>query len=347
MKDQLQEYKKAITIGKLGFWEWNALTNTTYWSDEKFKLFGYKPHEFELTFENAFNTVHPDDVSMILALLEEKMPIYDQFDYEYRGIHKQGHIINIWVRVEVIRDHNGKAIGVSGTSQDITDRKKLEEEIRHINSSLENQIVERTKELQTKAFENELLLKEMHHRVKNNLQIISSILRLQKDYIKDDLSITTIDDCISRIISMAIIHESLYASDNLSNIDVKLYFKQLMHHHLADQPKIKDNLTLPNVQLHVGKMLPLGMIINELISNSIKHAFAKEKNPEISLFISNTNNNLYVEYADNGAGFNIENYKTKPSFGMDLIHTLSTDLDSELKFHKSGKGVKVDFSIAI
>jgi len=83
--------------------------------------------------------MYPDDILGVLQLLQEKMPIYNEFDYEYRGIHKQGMIINIWVRVEVIRDNEGNAIGVSGISQDITERKKLEEEIRSINSSLEHQ----------------------------------------------------------------------------------------------------------------------------------------------------------------------------------------------------------------
>lgn len=347
MKEQIKEYKKTLTIGKLGFWEWDAITNKTYWGDEKFQLFGYEPQEFEVTFEKAFSTVHPDDAPMIMALLAKKMPLYDQFEYEYRGIHKLGHQINVWVRVEVIRDKKGNAIGISGTSQDITERKKLEEEILKINSSLESQIVERTKELKSKAYENELLLKEMHHRVKNNLQIISSILRLQKDYLKDKLSIATLDDCISRIISMAIIHESIYSSDNLASIDLKLYFQQLMHHHLNDQPNIKDTLDLPNVQLNICKMLPLGMIINELISNSIKHAFVQEKNPEIILNIKSKNNYLYVEYTDNGIGFNSNNYKKKPSFGMDLIHTLSDDLGSELKFQKPEKGTKVEFAVAM
>lgn len=347
MLNQLTEYKKALTIGKLGFWEWDAITNKTYWGDEKFQLFGYEPQEFEVTFEKAFSTVLPEDVPMIMTLLQEKMPTHNQFDYEYRGIHKNGNIINVWVRVEVIRNEKGEAIGISGTSQDITVRKKLEEENKQINANLENIVVQRTKELQQKVLENEMLVKEMHHRVKNNLQIMSSILRLQKDYLKDELAITALDECVSRIKSMALIHESLYSKNNLSKIDAKLYFDQLMNHHLGNNSTIKATLNLPTIELQIEKMLPLGMIVNELILNSVKHAFSNQLNPEIILNITPLENVLDVEYLDNGIGFDPTNIKSKPSFGMDLIHTLSTDLDSELKFHKQNKGFKLNFSITI
>lgn len=347
MPESLNKYKKALTIGKLGFWEWSALSNKTHWGDEKFKIFGYEPQEFEVTFEKAFSTVHPEDIPVITALLQEKMPTHKQFDYEYRGIHKDGHIINIWVRVEVIRDEVGKAIGLSGISQDITGRKKLEAEVLEVNSSLENLVSERTKDLKNKVQENELLLKEMHHRVKNNLQIISSILRLQKDYLEDEQAISSLEMCISRIKSMALIHESLYAKDNLARIELKLYFQQLMKYHLSAEEGVKEALDLPEIKLEIGKMLPLGMIVNELISNSLKHAFVAEQHPEISLSVKNNNNVLDIYYCDNGSGFNIFETRPKPSFGLDLIHTLLEDLDSEAQFPKSTKGFCVNFKVSL
>lgn len=347
MNGPVSEYKKALTIGKIGFWEWNAITNVTYWADETFKIFGYEPQEFEVTFEKAFSTMFPDDIPYVMALLQEKMPSHSEFNYEYRGIHKQDHLINIWVQVEVVRDREGKAIGLTGISQDITDRKKLEEEIKSINSSLENQVAQRTKDLKNKVKENELLLKEMHHRVKNNLQVISSILRLQKDYLNDTFAITSLEECISRIKSMSLIHESLYARDNLSSIDLKLYFEQLMEYHLDDDSEIKKTLDLADIKLEIGKMLPLGMIINELISNSVKHAFINEGNPEIGLTINNNNNILKIKYIDNGIGFANYEKKQKPSFGLNLIETLLSDLDSEFNFETSKTGFELNFSVAI
>ncbi len=345
MQEQLQKYKKSLSIGKMGFWTWDAITNETVWGDEKFMIFGYEPQEFEVTFEKAFSTMYPDDIPSVMALLQEKMPTHQQFDYEYRGITKQKEIIHVWVRVDVIRDEEGTAIGLSGISQNVTERKKLEQEILSINLSLENKVAQRTSDLKMKMSENELLLKEMHHRVKNNLQVISSILRLQKDYLEDEFAITSLEECISRIKSMALIHESLYARDNLSSIDLKIYFEQLMDYHLSGNSLIKYKLHLPNVKLEIGKMLPLGMIVNELISNSIKHAFNNVENPEIILKIENENNLLSLDFCDNGVGFNFNEKREKPSFGMDLMQTLLEDLNSEMKFKKAENGFHASFSM--
>ena len=347
MQESFNEYKKALTIGKLGFWEWDITANKVYWSDEKFTLLGFEPQEFEVNLEVALSKMHPDDVPYVMQTLQEKMPVHNEFDYEYRGLHRSGQYLNMWAKVEVKRDKDGNATGVYGTNQDITERKKLEEEIKLINASLENQVAERTKDLQIKIQENELLLKEMHHRVKNNLQIISSILRLQKDYLDDEFAITSLEECISRIKSMALIHESLYSNNNLASIDLKNYFEKLMQYHLNGDDKIKDKLALIDYKLEIGKMLPLGMIINELISNSIKHAFANEIDPEISLTVKNGNSVLKVQYEDNGKGFNVFEPRDKPSFGMDLINTLLEDLESEPVFTNDQKGFCINFEIKV
>lgn len=342
MDDELLRYKKSLISGKLGFWEWNAISNKTYWSDEKYILFGYNPQEFEVTFENAFESVHKDDVAMILATLEEKMPICEEFDYEYRGIQKSGNIINVWVKVEVIRNEKGEPIGVYGISQDISDRKKLEFDIININASLEKLVEERTRELQLKINENNLLLKEMHHRVKNNLQVMSSILSLQKNYFTDENLKRALDQSVARIKTMALIHESLYSKNNLEQINVKIYFEQLFSYHLADLHKIDIVLKLPNIFLSIDKMMPLGMIINELISNSIKHAFGNESMPQIEFIISETEHEIGVFYSDNGSGYKAD---TTHSFGMDLITTLIDDMGTTLQFQNQSKGFGIMFNL--
>ena len=343
MDSELNKYRKSLITGKLGFWSWDAVSNKTSWGDEKFILFGYEPQEFEVTFEKAFESVHKDDVAMILSTMEEKMPVCDDFDYEYRGIQKSGNIINVWVKVEVLRNDKGEAIGVNGISQDITPRKKLELDIIEMNSSLEAKVEERTEELQLKVSENTLLLKEMHHRVKNNLQVMSSILSLQKNYFDDDKLKRVLDQSVSRIKTMALIHESLYSKNNLERINAKIYFEQLFSYHLDDFPDVNTNLQLPSIFLSIEKMMPLGMIINELISNSIKHAFEKERNPKIEFLINEKESGLAVLYSDNGSGYkaNVQN-----SFGMDLINTLIEDLETTLIIQDQAKGYGVGFNIA-
>jgi len=104
---------------------------------------------------------------------------------------------------------------------------------------------------------------------------------------------------------------------------------------------------LADIKLEIGKMLPLGMIVNELISNSVKHAFSTEKNPEIFLSINKKDEALHVNYSDNGSGFTTNDIKSEPSFGMDLIKTLISDLESEFNFKSSEKGFNVNFSIMV
>ena len=342
MEKELNTYKKALTYGKLGVWSWDAISNKTSWGDEKFILFGYEPQEFEVTFEKAFKSVHADDVSTVMSTIEKKMLTCDNFDYEYRGIQKSGNIINVWVKVEVLRNDLGEAIGLNGISQDITGRKKLELDIIEMNSTLERKVEERTQELQNKISENILLLKEMHHRVKNNLQVMSSILSLQKNYFNDDLLKKVLDQSISRIKTMALIHESLYSKNNLEKINLKIYFEQLFSYHLDNLPSVTLDLKLPNISLSIEKMMPLGMIINELISNSLKHAFEKERNPKITFLIRENKSELTVLYSDNGSGYAND---VKNSFGLDLINTLIQDLETTLNIKNQTKGHQVSFNI--
>jgi two-component sensor histidine kinase len=141
---------------------------------------------------------------------------------------------------------------------------------------------------------------------------------------------------------MALIHESLYSMNNLEKINVKIYFEQLFSYHLDDFPDVNVDLALPSVSLSIDKMMPLSMIINELISNSIKHAFEKEPNPKINFLIREHKNELSVLYSDNGSGYGKD---VKNSFGMDLINTLIEDLETTLSKQNQAKGIQVGFTI--
>jgi len=341
----IQQYKRALELAQMAIWNWDVATNLTYWCDEKYQLFGYQPNEFELTMENAFKTVHPDDVQPIYKTLEENLPINDFFEYEYRGIKKDGSIINMWVRVNVERDQNGNAIKVHGISQDITQRKKLESKVLLMNQDLESIVLERTKSLEKKNNENILLVKEMHHRVKNNLQIISSLLSLQQRFIDDKAAKHVLINRNKRIQSIALIHDSLYKQDNLTEIDVKKYVENLFELHFSEDKNVKTTIACSDFNLPIDKMVPIGIILNELISNSVKHGFGdlqtlnNQAKGEISITFCNEDL-LCIDYNDNGKGFNMENVNKSNSFGLDLIDTLTQDLDAKIKYKSApGKGM--------
>ena len=151
--------------------------------------------------------------------------------------------------------------------QDVTERKDAEE---RINASLE---------------EKEVLLKEIHHRVKNNLQIISSLLHLQSEKVEDTTFLKAFDDSQHRIRSMALIHEELYESADLARIDFVGYVRRLTNHLFEsfgiDQQRISLAIEIDGVLLTIDKAIPLGLIINELVSNSLKYGFGDSRKGRI------------------------------------------------------------------
>lgn len=191
--------------------------------------------------------------------------------------------------------------------------------------------------------EKETLLKEIHHRVKNNLQIISSLLKLHAANSKDAKFSALVEDSQNRIVSMALIHEMLYSNSNLSSINLLDYieslFDKLKNTYGMSSVKLKTKIS-QKLAIEIDKMIPIGLILNEVISNSLKYAF-KNKKGEISIIL---NKNI-LTISDNGVGipneFSITN---SSSFGIQLIYLLSEQLEAETKIeNKNGTSVSIRF----
>lgn len=189
-------------------------------------------------------------------------------------------------------------------------------------------------ELNNTLKEKELLVREVHHRVKNNLQIISSLLNLQSRYINDDESIEALRESDNRVKSMSMVHEGLYCSKNLSNINFQTYLKnlitQLSISYGIDQDKIKINLEILNIKIAIDTAIPLGLLITEILTNSIKYAFPNGIG-KIDLLFSNEEDHYKMILRDNGIGMVIDN-ESKPveSLGLQLIKSLSQQLDAQM-----------------
>jgi len=191
-------------------------------------------------------------------------------------------------------------------------------------------------ELNESLKEKETLLQEVHHRVKNNLQIISSILNLQASYLKDEKSLKILTESQNRIKSMSFIHESLYINNNFRYIDFKDYIKSLTSNLIQSYSlrpdKVKFISQVSDVQLSLDQAIPCGLILNELISNSLKYAFPGDIRGEIALNISEKGNNVRLELSDNGIGipkdFDVEKSE---SLGLQLVFILVEQLDGNIE----------------
>lgn len=221
------------------------------------------------------------------------------------------------------------------------------------NAALESEITERKQaEEQIKASlkEKEVLLKEIHHRVKNNLQIISSLLKLQSRSIKDVQTLSMFNESQSRIRTMALIHENLYQSDDLSSINFTEYIHKLtanLFRSYEINSNINLNMNIEDIFLEIDTAVPCGLIINELISNSLKYAFPNNKIGEIRIdFYKDQKHNLNLIVGDNGVGFSQDvDWENLSTLGLQLVSNLVEQLDGTFLLNKeSGTEFKITFA---
>jgi len=181
----------------------------------------------------------------------------------------------------------------------------------------------------------DFLLREIHHRVKNNLQVISSLLSLQSRQIEDTNVQMAIKEGRSRVRSMALIHQNLYQNENLAGVNVAMYLKKLTNElfqtYNIDSDRIKLSMDIPEIELDVDTMVPFGLIINELVSNCLKHAFPDNKAGKINVTLKDMNDKLYLTVKDNGIGINPDVLNSSKSFGNKLLKAFTNKLNGTME----------------
>jgi PAS domain S-box-containing protein len=207
------------------------------------------------------------------------------------------------------------------------------------------------KQIQDSLREKEVLLREIHHRVKNNLQVISSLLDLQSQYIEDRATLEMFRESCNRVRSMALVHEKLYQSKDCAKINFAEYIENLISYlfqaYGVNLDTIRLELNIDEVTLNINTAIPCGLIVSELVSNALKHAFPHNRKGTISVALySELENSFTLLVRDNGVGFpqplNISSFKT---LGLQLVNVLTNQLDGTLEIAlNSGTEVKVRFS---
>lgn len=206
------------------------------------------------------------------------------------------------------------------------------------------------KEIKSSLKEKEVLLKEIHHRVKNNMQIISSLLNLQTKYVADDkLAVDVLKESQNRVKSMAMIHEKLYQSNDISHIKFDDYIESivsdLFYSYNIDKTQIKPFLSVEDVKLNIETAVPCGLIINELVSNILKHAFNGVSTGKIKISLKGNDDKYFLNISDNGIGFPEDiDFKNTNSLGMQLVNNLVDQIDGDITLNMSqGTEFKITF----
>ncbi|MDF5711061.1 MAG: PAS domain S-box protein [Nostoc sp. S4] len=290
-------------------------------------IFGYTLQELQLlTFQDI---THPDDLETDLKYVDQILADRIQtYSIEKRYFRKDTSIVWVNLTVALMRESSKEPKYFISVIEDISDRKHSQEQIK------------------ASLLEKEVLLKEIYHRVKNNLQVISSLLNLQSAYIKDKDDLAIFQQTQQRIASIALIHEKLYQSQDLARINFGEYIRDLVASLFTAYEVNEDTITVSinideGVLLGLDTAIPCSLIIHELVSNSLKYAFPADKHGLICIELhQNNDNNFILRVSDDGIGLpsNFDLQKVA-SLGLQLVDALTSQLGGTLKI-KGEMGVE-------
>jgi PAS domain S-box-containing protein len=258
---------------------------------------------------------------------------------------KDGSLVDVSLTISPIRDRTGAIIGASKIMRDITERKRYVEQLRSLNVELEARILARNAELR----ERDALLQEIHHRVKNNLQVISSLINMQVRTLRDNSTRAALQQCRSRVETMAQIHEMLYQSKDYSNVPFCKYAKELTTRVLSASGLSPEEVTIrydmQDISLGVDKAIPCALILNELLSNALKHAFPKGAGAIYIELRQLPEAHILLCVSDDGIGIpsGFDPLRSS-SLGMQLVVTLAEQLDGRLEIDAApGAAFRITF----
>ncbi|MCP4687212.1 MAG: PAS domain S-box protein [Desulfobacterales bacterium] len=302
-----------------------------FFNDVVVKMTGYRPGELrEGEVCSIEPYIHPGDRDQVVTEVKRAITGKAAFEVGYRFIHKDGGVRHFLERGKPIFDADGALLSIDGMIFDITERKRMEERVK---ASLR---------------EKEVLLQEIHHRVKNNLAIVSSLLGFQAETSRDERVRVAFRESRGRIRTMARIHEHLYRSTGLARIDMAEYIREVAVHLVRSYGvnHITLRMDVADVELDMERAMPCGLIVNELVSNALKHAFppgrrSSGKQPckiRVGLRMDD-DGRCMLTVSDNGvglpAGFQIERVGDA-SLGLRLVNLLSRQLEGDLRVDGEG-----------
>ncbi|MCX5814479.1 MAG: PAS domain S-box protein [Proteobacteria bacterium] len=289
------------------------------------RILGYEsPEELISTITDIGSQIYvcPEDRAGALELLR-KDGFFKNFEVQNRQ--KDGNIIWVMANIHVVRDDQGKVLYYEGTIRDITDRKLAEDKIKTLLS------------------QKELILREVHHRIKNNMNVIMSLFSLQSSTLKDPAVISSLEDARSRVQSMMILYDKLYRSTDFRAISAKEYLTSLVDEIVMNFPNRISITVEKQIDDHIlsAKILsPIGIILNELLTNAMKHAFIERENGILGISLLIKDNHATIIVQDNGTGIPESiDIATSTGFGLQLVDILTEQLEGTVRIERE-KGTR-------
>jgi two-component sensor histidine kinase len=339
--------EQANKVAKMGAWSFDLISNELVWSDVTKEIhevgMDYKP-----VIEEGINFykegIHRDTMSRIVT---DAIQNGGPWDEELIIVTANGN--EKWVRAMGQPEFkDGACIRLYGSFQDITERKQNEVELQKYRHQLEEVVEERTKELTKSLAEKEVLLKEVHHRVKNNMAMVSAFIQLQMNGADDVYSLGALGACESRIQAMSMVHKRLYQSDDFTSIDMKILFDEISGalFKKSDFDNIELDIQANDISLEMDAAIPCAMIINELLSNSLKYAFKDGQPGKISVCMDVIKGGMYcLCVSDTGVGLSEDIFMGEAdTLGLQLVNVFVDQLSGELEVHqKDGVTFKIVF----
>ena len=331
LRDSEAIYRSIGESIDYGVWICSADGMNTYASKNFLNLLG-------ITQEQCSNFgwidfLPPDDIERTVAEWKECVRTESKWDYELRFRGADGRWHDVLARWVPVRNRHGKIVSWSGINLDISRIKRAEEQIK------------------ASLVEKEVLLKEVHHRVKNNLQVISSLLSLQAGTLPDDQSQDVFDDVIDRVRTMALVHEKLYQTENLARLDFSDYASSLLAylwnaHGAVTGGRVRLKISVPPVLFPLETAMNCGLILNELASNAIRHAFPGGIGGEIAVTLEHdpATGAACLRVRDNGVGLPADqDWRQSPSLGLRLLQILAGQMRATIQ---TGQGSGTEFQIS-